>query len=331
MAKIPSEAKARRLLESLIWPDGRVCPACGALGQSWALKGKRAGRGLYECRCRRQFTVTNATPMHGTKLGLRIWLQAMYIFLVQSKGISSVKLAQMLGVSQKSTWKVMHAIREMMSLHLLHAEKLTGVVEIDEKAVGGAPRTKPGEPHKRGWGTDKQPILVLTERHSKGCCGQARAFVIPNLQIATIAPIVRANVFSGSYLMTDSSAAYKKLGDEFEGHGTVVHSRREYVCGQAHCNTVESFNSLVEKANKAVFHYWSLKHMQRYLDEMAFRWNQRRKVVRMAHVGRGEVKEVEKVEPMPFMDQLRALLGNALGRQVRRTPEGSIVSLSAAL
>jgi hypothetical protein len=119
------------------------------------------------------------------------------------------------------------------------------------------------------------------------------------------------------------------LGDKFDGHDTVVHSRLEYVCGQAHCNTVEAFNSLVEKTNKAIFHYWSPKHMQRYLDELCFRWNHRRKAARNVHVGRGEVKEVEKVEPMPLLDQLRSFLGNAMGRQVRRTPTGSIVSISA--
>lgn len=312
--RIPSETKARRLLESMIWGRERPCPGCGVIGESWALKGKRAGRGLYECRCGRQFTVTTATPMHGTKLPLRTWLLAMYLMLTSSKGISSVKLGQLIGTSQKTAWKVGHAIREMMALYHLHTTKLSGHVEVDEKGVGGVPRFQLGVVNKRGRGSKKQPVLVMVERHSGGICGQVRAALLDGQDFATIAPLVRQYVHPRAHLMTDENSVYAKLAPEFAGHSTVNHSRREYARGPAHNNTAESFNALIEKANKGVFHLWHRKHLQRYLDELCFRWNHRKVIVRQDHFGVGRIGEVERVEPLPFLVQLRSLLSHALGR-----------------
>ena len=112
--KMPSSDDARRFLEDLMWSDGRVCPHCGGL-RSTGLKGVSHRPGLYQCNdCRGQFTVTTKTPMHATKLDLRVWIAAIYTVLNSSKGISSVVLARMIGVSQKAAWKIGHAIREMM-------------------------------------------------------------------------------------------------------------------------------------------------------------------------------------------------------------------------
>lgn len=151
-----TEDACRLFFESVLWKKGRICPHCYNL-KSYRLSGKSARSGLYECsRCKRQFTVTTKTPMHSTKLPLWTWLLAMYLILNSSKGISSVYLGKLVGISQKSAWKIGHAIREMMAPGSELVPALSGIVELDEKYIGGKPRYEKGVVHKRGKGTKKQ-------------------------------------------------------------------------------------------------------------------------------------------------------------------------------
>jgi len=138
--KMPSERHARIFLEAMIWPSGRHCPHCGSLSPT-PIRGRSARSGLYQCserECRLQFTVTTKTPMHATKLVLRIWIAAIFLVLNSSKGISSVVLARILGVNQKTAWKMGHAIRELTDDREAVSARLNGVVEVDEAHVGGA-------------------------------------------------------------------------------------------------------------------------------------------------------------------------------------------------
>lgn len=147
--QFPDEAACRLFFESMIWPSGRVCPHCGSL-KSWAIKSKYARKGLYECGgCRLQFTVTTKTPLHSTKLPLWTWLLTMYLMSNSSKGISSVILGKLIGTTQKTAWKLGHAIRAMMALVPTETPLLMGIVELDEKYLGGRPRFQEGVKHKR--------------------------------------------------------------------------------------------------------------------------------------------------------------------------------------
>jgi transposase-like protein len=140
----------------MIWGNKRICPHCKSQ-ISYKLSGASSKPGLYECgKCKRQFTVTTKTPMHSTKLPLWKWLQAMYYIVNSSKGVSSVFLAKWIGTSQKTAWKMGHAIRFMMAPDSDHQAIFNGIVELDEKYIGGKPRYLPGVRHKRGKGTEKQ-------------------------------------------------------------------------------------------------------------------------------------------------------------------------------
>jgi transposase-like protein len=136
--RVPDEETARRLLETMVWQNGRFCPRCGCI-ETRSIRGPRPG--LYECRaCRRQFTATTRTPLHGTKLSIRCWLEAIYLTLMSSKGISSVVLARQIGIDQASAWKIAHAIRLLMRPP--SDVLLTGTVEIDTVAIAGDPKKR---------------------------------------------------------------------------------------------------------------------------------------------------------------------------------------------
>ena len=154
--RFPDEASCIKFFERVIWKNGRTCPHCMSL-RSYRLKGASVRPGLYECaHCKRQFRVTCRTPMHSTKLSLWKWLLAMYYIVNSSKGVSSVYLGKLVGISQKSAWKIGHAIRKMMEPESDFVPALSGVVELDEKYIGGKPRFQKGVSHKRGKGTHKQ-------------------------------------------------------------------------------------------------------------------------------------------------------------------------------
>lgn len=304
---LPDEKACRDFLESTIWKNGRVCPHCGCM-ESWPIKGRSARPGLYECSgCRRQFTVTTKTPMHSTKLPLWTWILGMYYMVHSSKGVSSVFMARWLGITQKAAWKLCHAIREMMDTSHENFPAVGGVVEIDEKFLGGKPRKEKGIVNKRGKGTKKQGVLVMVERH-----GIVRAELIDSASIEDIRPHVERHVDKDSYLMTDQNPAYKLIAAKYAGHSFVNHSDEEFARGAVHNNTAESFNALLERAKYGVFHWLSKKHMKRYLNEVAFRWNHR------------EPEENRKgkivMKPLPVLTLLESLLGCAVWRQLRRTP-----------
>jgi transposase-like protein len=155
-AQFKDETICRRFFEAARWPTGRICPHCGFnVSYKITVKGPYVDR--YECiQCKRHFTVTTKTALHSTKLPLRKWLQAMYLIVSSSKGISSVVLSRLIGVTQPTAWRMGHAIRQMMDPNRSDAGMLQGIVELDEKYVGGTPQSKPGVVHKRGKGTSKQ-------------------------------------------------------------------------------------------------------------------------------------------------------------------------------
>ena len=149
VAAFSDEQQSRRLLEAMVWPKGRICPACG-YKRSIAIAGRDMGRrrarpGLYQCssgECRFQFTATTHTPLHSTKLPLSTWLKALWLMLQSDKGLSSVRLAEAVGVSQPTALRMGHALR----LLVVRETPLGGTVEIDEFYLGGRPKPKADAP-----------------------------------------------------------------------------------------------------------------------------------------------------------------------------------------
>jgi hypothetical protein len=242
----------------------------------------------------------------------------MYLISSSSKGISSVILGSLIGTRQKTAWKLGHAIRAMMALVPTELPRLMGIVELDEKYLGGRPRFQKGVKHKGGKGTSKQCIAVAVERE-----GSVKATLVPHDGESALRPFVEAAVDPAAYLMSDHNHAYTRIAESFAGHSAVNHGDREYVRGEVHNNTAESYNAILERALVGVFHYMSKEHMQRYVDEAAFRWNQRIPEVRHTKAG----KEKVVMKPLPVIEKIKNLLRVALNVQIRWTPESSICAV----
>lgn len=262
-----TEDQARAMIEKLRWPNGPTCPKCS--GQNVVpVKGGRAG--LYRCRTcpkRPQFTVTVGTIFEDTRIPLRKWVMAFHMMCSAKKGVSALQLKRNLGISYQSAWHLAHRIRYAMTQEPL-AGLLQGVVEVDETYVGG--KNQKGM-QGRKVGPKKTAVVALVQRG-----GQIRNRVMVDVSTKNLREAVMDNVSRRAKLMTDQFRPYRSIGPEFfGGHEAVKHSAGEYVRGEAHVNTAESYFALLKRGIHGAFHHVSRKHLHRYCDEFAFRWNHR--------------------------------------------------------
>ena len=206
--------KAREWLEARVWAKGRPCPHCGIVDQSTLLKGKAHRAGLYQCgACREQFTVTVGTVFERSKIPLSKWLAALFLMVASKKGVSAHQVHRMLGISYKSTWFMMHRLREAMRQGDLAPMGGNGsIVEVDETFIG----RKLYMPIKRGT-NHKHVVLTLVERR-----GSARSFHVDGVKKEDVLPIIRANLDRESHVMTDEAKRYAQLGDEFANHSALI-------------------------------------------------------------------------------------------------------------
>ncbi len=258
---------AREHLEALRWPTGAICPHCGGTERNSKLNGKAHRAGLYFCGdCRSQFSVTVGTVFERSKIALHKWVLATHLLCSSKKGMSSHQLHRMLGVTYKTAWFMTHRIREAMSD--APAGQLGGnggIVEADETFWGNTKK-----PKKRG-PAHKMKVLSLVERG-----GQIRTFHIPSITGKTLRPIMQKHIAKDAHLMTDEGRNYIKLGKEFASHSTVKHGAGEYVRGNAHVNTLESYFNIFKRGLIGTYHHIGEQHLQRYAKEFDFRYNHRK-------------------------------------------------------
>jgi transposase-like protein len=258
VTEFDTEDKCRAFLEGLRWPDGIECPRCS---------GKRcySDAAQWECAsCDYTFSVTSGTMLHDTHLPLRKWLVATYLMVEAKKGISALQLKRTMGVAYKTAWYLSHRLRAAM--RDAYPFPLKGIVEVDETYVGGKVRGM-----GRGYKGNKAIVVGAVQRG-----GKIVLQVAQDNRRKTLHGFIRANTDPETEaIYTDEWPAYKGIGDADTRHEAVNHRAEEWVRGDVHTNTVEGVWSLFKRSLIGSFHRVSVKHLDAYLDELEWRFNNR--------------------------------------------------------
>jgi transposase-like protein len=255
------------------WDEHSACPHCGSINVTKMTDGSggRNKRFLWRCHedgCKKQYTVRIDTVFEDSRIPLKVWCFAFWTACASKNGVSALEISRKCQISYKSALFLMHRIRYAMTAPV-QQERLQGTIEADETYVGGKPRFR-GK-GLRGRGTPKTPVMALVERN-----GGVRTHVIPNVTMKVLRAELQKDVNFASRIITDENPAYHRATNAFwGGHKTVCHSRGEYVRGDIYTNTVESFFARLKRGLYGTFHSVSKKHLHRYVDEFAFRWNSR--------------------------------------------------------
>jgi transposase-like protein len=285
--RFADDDKCREYLEHIRWPNGEVaCPQCGDMSVSAIRE-----RDQWDCNsCHYQFSVTAGTIMHRSHLPLRKWFLAIYLMCESKKGMSANQLKRTLGVSYKTAWFLCHRIREAMGNDPFTGPTLFGIIEVDEKWIGGHQRGAGSGPYST---TNKAVVVGAVQRD-----GMVRLERIKDTRKATLHDFIRRAVTDeGQAIYTDEFLSYRGIGEVMNmPHATVNHGADEWVFGDVHTSSVEGVWSLFKRSIMGAFHKISLKHLDRYLEELEWRFNNREN----PHVFRDTLRRIVDPDPLEY-------------------------------
>lgn len=260
-------------LEALRFRDGDFCPHCSHEKIYRFIDCK-----TYKCaKCKKKFTIRTGTIFESSKIPFQTWFLAIYLLSTSKKGISSIQLASQIGVTQKTAWFIYHRIRQTYEKD---KKKLSGIIEIDETYVGGKGKNKHLSKKRKGTQgrslKSKMVIIGIADRE-----GNFLAKNIKSTKRKIIKSFLKENTTNISELISDEYRAYDTIATS-----RVNHSRKVYVIGHIHTNSVESFWALFKRGYTGIYHYMSKKHLQRFIDEFVYRLNNKKlsnfKIVKMS-------------------------------------------------
>ncbi|WP_118951844.1 IS1595 family transposase [Taibaiella helva] len=290
LAAFPNEQSVIDHLEFIRW-NGNVVSPFDPTSKVYKCKGNK-----YRClNTKKYFNVRTNSIFENSKIPLQTWLMAIYLFTTSKRGISSYTMADQLGITQKSSWFLLSRIRYAMD-HPAFAEQLSGEVESDESFFGGKNKNrhhdKKVEKSQGRSFKDKTPVLGLVERSEYTIVerpnkndpikkvkeknyhkiSRVKCQVVENTGMAAIQPHILKIVEPGSALFTDEWQGYNGM-DAYYDHEITDHSKGQYVNGDASTNRCENFWSQMKRSIIGVYYKTSRKHLQKYADEMSFRFN----------------------------------------------------------
>ncbi len=285
--KFGSEDDCRDFLEHIRWPGGVCCTKCGDMDVLELTKHNR-----WECRgCKYQFSVKSGTIMHDSHLSLRKWFMAIYLMCESREGISANQMKRTLGTGYQTAWYLCHRIRAAMGNDPLEGPTLVGIVEVDETLVGGKTKGK-----GRAYKGNKTWVAGAIQRG-----GALRIERIPNTTRDSLHGFIKRNVTDeAKAIYTDEWKAYLGIADEDTRHETVDHSEEVWVVGDVHTNGIEGVWSLFKRSIIGSFHKMSAKHMDRYLRELEWRFNNRTN----PHIFRDTIKRIMNTKHIEYKDMV---------------------------
>ena len=261
-----------------LWPNGVKCPTCGRKDPVFLATQRR-----WQCKsvhAKRQFSAKVGTVFEDSAIPLEKWLPAVWALVNDKNGISSWELHRMLGVTQKTAWFMLHRIRlglagrtdRFGTPKIGNSEGGSGV-EVDETFIGGQKKNMHADKkvryEARGGASGKTIVMGMLDRDLR----EVRAKIVPNVKRETLQAEVLRDVKHGSRVYTDEAVGYDKLHYRFV-HDVVNHMEC-YVNGQVHTNGIENFWSLLKRTLRGTYVAVEPYHLQRYVDEQVFRFNNR--------------------------------------------------------
>ncbi len=264
--QFPTQADCIKHLEKVRWNNEPVCPYCKSKKQTSFKTGNR-----YKCNgCNTSYSVTVQTIFHKTKCDLQKWFLAISLVLNAKKGLSARQLARDIEVTKDTAWYMLMRIRKAFKEY---GDLLEGIIEADETYIGGKNKNRHKDKKTEGGqgrgGDDKTPVVGVLQRD-----GKVRAQKVKDVTRKTLHGVIKQHVAPGSMIMTDEWKSYNGLALLY-GHQAVKHAMGEYVNGACHTNTLEGFWSLLKRGVIGQFHFVTAKHLNKYIDEFCFRYNNR--------------------------------------------------------